>query len=346
MGSRAHYLAVLGLPPEASNEDATSAYKDLIRVWHPDRFQNDDRLRRKAEDETKKLNDAIARVKKLPRESTKSSSEAKQRQRSNNRPQQRHQGRNEQEDYFAAAYGPKTFSRPTFEISPLDVKPRLSSSISRCLLGALVVATAISAILSPPETPLKSGGMITLVFVGTEMTLWNAALIFFRRQRIRVDKLGIYVQGIGRLLWPDVQRVWVSRLARTSFLAINFSEEYLQRQNYLLRMLYRLRTKLGRAHTILSFSGLNSEAMQVVDAINLRHHTGYISIPNTRVTPSPSLFWCNFISVLCPAMVVVRCLSQEVLEATDYLPYAAIFLACRLYAIAVATVFAKPAVVK
>ena len=55
MGSRAHYLAVLGLPPEASNEDATSAYKDLIRVWHPDRFQNDDRLRRKAEDETKKL---------------------------------------------------------------------------------------------------------------------------------------------------------------------------------------------------------------------------------------------------------------------------------------------------
>ena len=344
MGSRAHYLSVLGLPPEASNEDAAAAYKDLIRVWHPDRFQNDDRLRRKAEEQTKLINEAIAKVKKLPRESAKSRAAPKQ----NQRPQARgtnYSARN-QEDYFAESYGPRNFSRPSFELAALDVRQRVSTSISKSLLGVLVIATSLYAMASPPETPLKSAGMVALVFAGTNMTLWNFALIFFRRQRVRVDKLGLYIQGLGRLLWPDVQRVWVSRVAGTSFLSVNFTQEYLHRQNYLLRTLYALRTSLGRPHKLLSFSGLTSDAVQVVNAITLRHDTGYISVPNTRVKPSVSLFWCNLLSLLCPLMVLVRCLSQEVLEAPDYLPYAAIFLACRLYAIGVATVFAKPDVVQ
>ena len=65
-------------------------------------------------------------------------------------------------------------------------------------------------------------------------------------------------------------------------------------------------------------------------------------MPNVRTTDSPSLFWCNLLSMLCPTMVVVRCLTQEVLEGPDYLPYAAIFVACRLYAISVSIIFARP----
>jgi len=347
MESRAHYLAVLGLPPEASNEDATAAYKDLIRVWHPDRFQNDDRLRRKAEDETKKINEAIAKVKKLPRESSKPKRPAP----NNSSPGRPHRtaGRSrgpEQEDYFASAYGPRAATRPEIELSPLDVKQRPGTSLFRCLLGMLVVTTASYTLLSPPTTQFESAGVIALAFVGTNMTLSNLALLFFRRQRVRVDKLGLYIQGIGRLCWPDVQRVWVDRLAKVSFLSVNFSEDYLRRQNHLLQLVYRLRTKLKRAHTTLSFSGLNSDAVQVVDAITLRHHTGHIAVPNVRTAPSPSLFWCNLLSVLCPAMVVLRCLTQEVLEAPDYVPYAAIFIACRLYAIGVSIIFAKPEVVR
>lgn len=32
------------------------AYKDLVRVWHPDRFSGDPRLRRRAEEKSKRLN--------------------------------------------------------------------------------------------------------------------------------------------------------------------------------------------------------------------------------------------------------------------------------------------------
>ena len=60
MESPATHLRVLGLPDEASLEDATAAYRDLVRVWHPDRFPGDARLRRKAEEQTRLLNQAIS----------------------------------------------------------------------------------------------------------------------------------------------------------------------------------------------------------------------------------------------------------------------------------------------
>lgn len=52
------WLRVLGLDSGASLEDVERAYRDLVRVWHPDRFQHDERLRARAEEELKKINSA------------------------------------------------------------------------------------------------------------------------------------------------------------------------------------------------------------------------------------------------------------------------------------------------
>ncbi len=39
------------------------AYRDLTKVWHPDRFDDGDtRLRQKAEEQLKTINDAYARI--------------------------------------------------------------------------------------------------------------------------------------------------------------------------------------------------------------------------------------------------------------------------------------------
>ncbi len=38
-------------------------YRDLIEVWHPDRFAHNERLRHKAEEMTKRLNVAYQRLK-------------------------------------------------------------------------------------------------------------------------------------------------------------------------------------------------------------------------------------------------------------------------------------------
>ena len=54
---------VLGLKPGASSGEIKHAYRDLVKVWHPDRFAHDPALRRKAEEKLKEINEAYGRLK-------------------------------------------------------------------------------------------------------------------------------------------------------------------------------------------------------------------------------------------------------------------------------------------
>ena len=49
-------LKILELETTGSIEDAKRVYKDLVRVWHPDRFQNNPRLKYKAEQRLREIN--------------------------------------------------------------------------------------------------------------------------------------------------------------------------------------------------------------------------------------------------------------------------------------------------
>jgi len=51
-------LRALGLAPESSWDEIRQAYKDLVRVWHPDRFQSDPQLRDRAQQRLQQINDA------------------------------------------------------------------------------------------------------------------------------------------------------------------------------------------------------------------------------------------------------------------------------------------------
>lgn len=53
---------LLGLQRGASRQEVRQAYRDLAKVWHPDRFPNDPRLQRKAQDELKRINEAYAKL--------------------------------------------------------------------------------------------------------------------------------------------------------------------------------------------------------------------------------------------------------------------------------------------
>jgi hypothetical protein len=57
MDARAAF-ALLGVPPQASTATIREAYRDLIKVWHPDRFAGDARLQAKATERTRDLNQA------------------------------------------------------------------------------------------------------------------------------------------------------------------------------------------------------------------------------------------------------------------------------------------------
>jgi hypothetical protein len=55
-------LRVLGLAPGATEQAIKEAYRDLVKVWHPDRFGSDVRLRAKAQERLKEVNAAFAKL--------------------------------------------------------------------------------------------------------------------------------------------------------------------------------------------------------------------------------------------------------------------------------------------
>ncbi len=57
-----HHLSVLGLDVGASREDVKTAYRDLSKVWHPDRFAHDESLQIKAQEQLKRINAAFERL--------------------------------------------------------------------------------------------------------------------------------------------------------------------------------------------------------------------------------------------------------------------------------------------
>jgi hypothetical protein len=52
------YFRALELDPSATLDEIKQAYKDLVMVWHPDRFGQNVRLRHKAEEKLKQFNQA------------------------------------------------------------------------------------------------------------------------------------------------------------------------------------------------------------------------------------------------------------------------------------------------
>lgn len=56
----------LGVDPDATWDEVREAYLDLVRVWHPDRFQSDPQLRDKAQRRLQQINEAYHALKSAP----------------------------------------------------------------------------------------------------------------------------------------------------------------------------------------------------------------------------------------------------------------------------------------
>ncbi len=53
---------ILDLEPGATPEEIKRSYRELVKVWHPDRFRGDARLQAKAEEKLKRINYAYERL--------------------------------------------------------------------------------------------------------------------------------------------------------------------------------------------------------------------------------------------------------------------------------------------
>jgi len=55
---------IIGVEPGVSPEQLKQAYRDLVNVWHPDRFASNPRLQEKAEEQLKRINAAYQHIRK------------------------------------------------------------------------------------------------------------------------------------------------------------------------------------------------------------------------------------------------------------------------------------------
>ncbi|MBW2592600.1 MAG: DnaJ domain-containing protein [Deltaproteobacteria bacterium] len=53
---------ILELDPDAGTDEAKQAYKDLVNIWHPDRFAGNPRLQKKSENKLKDINIAYETI--------------------------------------------------------------------------------------------------------------------------------------------------------------------------------------------------------------------------------------------------------------------------------------------
>ena len=60
--------ALLGIKHTATPEEVKKAYRNMAKIWHPDRYTNDSALKAKAEAEIKKINQAYATIKTYPKD--------------------------------------------------------------------------------------------------------------------------------------------------------------------------------------------------------------------------------------------------------------------------------------
>lgn len=56
------YYELLGVAPGTSGSELKEAYRDMAKVWHPDRFAHDPRLRQKAQERLKEINEAYEQL--------------------------------------------------------------------------------------------------------------------------------------------------------------------------------------------------------------------------------------------------------------------------------------------
>jgi hypothetical protein len=56
------YYEIFDLAPETSLEEVKKAYRDLVKVWHPDRFHDNQRLQKKANEKLSEINEAYEKI--------------------------------------------------------------------------------------------------------------------------------------------------------------------------------------------------------------------------------------------------------------------------------------------
>lgn len=325
MDKRTEHLKTLGLSAEASWEEVTDAYKDLMKVWHPDRFQGDERLLAKAQAKSQEINHAMAELRKLGKNPPKPSPQS-----SRSRPASTPSFDNNRDSFQQGATHAQTHaSQFRFMLSPLKINMSFRSSLFR-LLGGLVASFFSYMVLKEhPLPPLQQAGVLAVGFLALDFSIKHLLLTLIPRALITVDAEGITIFNRGRFNWIDIESVYPVMSPRMQTLNINCSQHYLQKCSPPIRFMYHSRRLLGRAHIQIPFSGLRGTPVHVLDAMHLFQSNNQIELHDYPLTTSTLAVVSSVVSYSAIAISLTHCFLQKGLSFREYLIYYAVFAASR-----------------
>jgi hypothetical protein len=307
MPSSSDYLHILGLAPGATWKQINEAYRDLINVWHPDRFQNNERLRKKAEEQTRSINAAMDALRKSYKETPaepqqqnpppsspspfRSSTHRAGFSAQNAQYRQQHQ-----RDVRNAAY--------QFELAPLLVYQRARASLTKLLFATLVMLVTY-LISQQPEAPAERvTGASMLLLSALHIATLHAALLVARRPVVIVSSYGLTSIKTGPIKMRDISRMWSCIEAGTPALAIEYSKNYLNQQNIFARSIFSLRGYIGRAHSVIGCGGFDTHPTVIINRLTMQQlesPSGEANAPSVR---SRRIIWWGSTLALCSAVAL------------------------------------------
>jgi hypothetical protein len=330
MDKRAQHLATLGCAPDASWEEVTQTYKDLMRVWHPDRFQSDERLRKKAEQQAQRINHAMSELRKMPKSPTTPTAHAAEQTepaQSFKRPQANPFSSTSTINARprAARHTQSQSSTFDFSIPPLSIRPRLIPSLTRITFGLALLYLCYDSLNRTHTNPLNTAFILGIAFFSIDLTVRSMRPILTRHPVVSVDRHGLFCLKAGWINWIDIDTVWPVITPRANQLRIFFSRHYLSKRNLPARLWLKLLRFWNAPHLVVSFSSLAALPTDVVGAMRLRQHHNEVELRDIPRNNTGALTITTVFSVASCATPVIRSVlgTQPTLE--QVVPYLAIF---------------------
>jgi hypothetical protein len=307
MSSLRDHFQTLGLTENASLDDALASYKDLVRVWHPDRFGHDARLRKKAEEQTSRINVAMAQV----REFFKNPS-AYRRQ---NEPQATHRS------------APPTSAPP---VAPslgkaLAVHQRRGVSLAHIAFGLLVLQLGWWMSIEHPGTAGQIALGVVMCGYGFSSALFALTILCFRRPVISFTNSSIGILGRPRIRIDEIAASHLVVTTKGSVFTLQASPRYLKRTPLPLRLWLQGLLLARRSHYEVKATALDTHPAVILDTLDLITARGVAPSP----APSPHVaawgYYAFAFSIVTLAVPVIRLFMEGPLPPTAVLPYLALF---------------------
>ena len=306
MNSLREHFQTLGLTENASLEDALASYKDLVRVWHPDRFGHDVRLRKKAEEQTSRINVAMSQV----REFFKNPSayrrapepQATQRQRAPRAPS----------------------VAPNLGVT-LAIHQRRTVSFARALLGLLLLQLGWWMAIQHPGSAGQIALGVALCGYGFSSALLAVTILCFQRPLISVSNASIRILGRPSIRIEEIAASHVVVTRKGSVFTLQASPRYVKRSPLPLKVWLQAHLLARRTHYEVRATSIDTHPALILDTLDRITAPGVI--PSPVPTPASSA-WGHYaaaFSIVTLTVPVVRLCMEGPLPPSAIIPYLVIF---------------------